>query len=70
VTEQEEPSSLNKLLSDEAWLRKFCTNKQLRSILHQMESQGDPPPIKLVIESDTEQNFVTVESPTGSKYTF
>lgn len=66
----EKPSSLIDLLQDEAWLEKFCTYKQLRSIIHQRESHGTLNPIKLVIEPDTDQNFITIQYHTGEKFTF
>ena len=66
----DQPSALTDLLKDEAWLEKFCTYKQLRSIIHQRESHGSLKPIKLVIEPDTEQNFITVFYHTGEKFTF
>ena len=68
--EQEGPFSLTQLLQDESWLEKFCTYKQLKSILHQMKSHSDPKPVKLVIEADAEQNFVTVQYSSGEEYTF
>jgi hypothetical protein len=56
----EKPKSLIELLKDEAWLAKFCTYKQLRSVIHQRENHETLQSTKLLIESDTEQNFVTV----------
>ena len=64
------PQRLRLLLEDEEWLDKFSTYKQKRSILHQITEHTSLQPVKLVIETDLEQNFITIEYSTGEKITF
>jgi hypothetical protein len=67
---EDRPKNLNQLLMDEDWMKKFCTYKQLRSILHQMKHHTSLQPVKLIIEPDTDQNFITINYSTGEKFTF
>ena len=64
-----EIKELSQLLKDENWLIQFTTYKQMRSIIHQMTHHANLMPVKLVIEQDVNQNFITIEYSTGEKIT-
>jgi hypothetical protein len=70
MTMENKPLRLMQLLKDEDWLDRFSTYKQKRSILHQITEHTSLLPIKLIIETDTAQNFITIEYSTGEKITF
>ena len=69
MSNSNEIKDLSQLLKDEDWLIHFTTYKQMRSIIHQMTHHVNLSPVKLVIERDSNQNFITIEYSTGEKIT-
>ena len=69
MSSESKPLQVNDLLRDNAWLEKFSTYKQQRSILHQVTQHANLHPVKLIIETDSDQNFITIEYSSGEKIT-
>ena len=64
------PPHLHKLIRDEEWLRRFCTYKQERAILHWAKDHDELKLVKIEIEEgDEKQSFVTLHFE-GGKITF